>query len=146
VKLIDRIAKLRAAGIPATAKKPLLGREKEKAQVEPVGDRVPPARGRWLPDADLPEGRRGPTNPIWRLYGRVDYFRVVDRPLGITMSQESAQSAEHNRRHASIFHARFLAPHTRFVTLASQGNRVLNVLDGYGIHQSIKLPCEDSPG
>ena len=29
VKLIDRIAKLRAAGIAATAKKPLLGREKE---------------------------------------------------------------------------------------------------------------------
>jgi uncharacterized protein YdhG (YjbR/CyaY superfamily) len=30
VKLIDRIAKLRAAGIAATAKKPLLGREKER--------------------------------------------------------------------------------------------------------------------
>jgi hypothetical protein len=30
VKLISRIAKLRAAGIAATAKKPLLGREKER--------------------------------------------------------------------------------------------------------------------
>jgi hypothetical protein len=30
VELIDRIAKLRAAGITATAKKPLLGREKER--------------------------------------------------------------------------------------------------------------------
>ena len=30
VKLIDRIAKLRAAGIAATAKKPVLGREKER--------------------------------------------------------------------------------------------------------------------
>ena len=30
VKLIERIAKLRAAGIAAAAKKPLLGREKEK--------------------------------------------------------------------------------------------------------------------
>jgi uncharacterized protein YdhG (YjbR/CyaY superfamily) len=30
VKLIERIAKLRAAGIAATAKKPLLGREKER--------------------------------------------------------------------------------------------------------------------
>jgi hypothetical protein len=29
VKLISRIAKLRAAGIAATPKKPLLGREKE---------------------------------------------------------------------------------------------------------------------
>ena len=32
VKLIGRIAKLRAAGIAATAKKPLLGREKEKGK------------------------------------------------------------------------------------------------------------------
>jgi hypothetical protein len=30
VKLIGRIAKLRAAGIAATAKKPLLGRKKER--------------------------------------------------------------------------------------------------------------------
>ena len=30
VKLISRVAKLRAAGIAATAKKPLLGREKER--------------------------------------------------------------------------------------------------------------------
>ena len=30
LKLIGRIAKLRAAGIAATAKKPLLGREKER--------------------------------------------------------------------------------------------------------------------
>jgi uncharacterized protein YdhG (YjbR/CyaY superfamily) len=30
LKLISRIAKLRAAGIVATAKKPLLGREKER--------------------------------------------------------------------------------------------------------------------
>lgn len=39
VKLIGRIAKLRAAGIAATAKKPLLRRGKEEAQVGTVGDR-----------------------------------------------------------------------------------------------------------
>src|SRR5260370_33867541 len=40
VKLIDRIARLRAAGITATAKKPPAGPRERKAQVDPVGDRV----------------------------------------------------------------------------------------------------------
>jgi hypothetical protein len=47
VKLIGRIAKLRAAGIAATPKKPLLGREKEgrKSAQKETGW---PARGRAL--------------------------------------------------------------------------------------------------
>jgi uncharacterized protein YdhG (YjbR/CyaY superfamily) len=40
VKLIGRIAKLRAAGIAATAEKPLLGQERERRKWAPVGDRV----------------------------------------------------------------------------------------------------------
>jgi len=40
VRLISRIAKLRAAGIAAPAKKTLLGRERKKCKVGTVGDRA----------------------------------------------------------------------------------------------------------
>jgi uncharacterized protein YdhG (YjbR/CyaY superfamily) len=60
VKLIDRIAKLRAAGIAATAKKPLLVEREKSANRARRRQGGPPALGRWLQDADLPEGRLGP--------------------------------------------------------------------------------------
>jgi uncharacterized protein YdhG (YjbR/CyaY superfamily) len=44
VKFISRIAKLRAAGIAATAKRPLLSRGKEGRKPAPTAGRIPP----WL--------------------------------------------------------------------------------------------------
>src|ERR1017187_3404056 len=64
VKLIVRIAKLRAAGIAATAKKPLPAERKKGASRPRMRQGGPPARGGWLQDADLPEGRPGQLNDL----------------------------------------------------------------------------------